>query len=115
MEGERATKAGTIEVVQHRTTYRGVEWYEGVSRSLEQFNKKDAEGITKGKYTMATSKEGRMVERCWPRNTTIWDIGGKVRKQTKEYHMTHTLQDMGIQLKQMDWSQAPNAAIKVDS
>ena len=115
-EGERATKAGTIEVVQHRTTNLGREWdYGNESRSLVQLNKKDAAGITKGRYTLATTKEGRLVERYQPGYTSIWDIGRKVKKQTKEYHMAHTLQDMGIQLRQMDWSQAPNTAVKVDS
>jgi len=114
-EGERATKAGTIEVVQHRTTSLGTEWYEDESRSLVQLNQKDAEGITKGKYTLATTEEGRLVERYQLGYTDIRNIGGKVKKQTKEYHMTHTLQEMGVHLSQVDWSQAPNATVKVDS
>ena len=86
-----------------------------MSLSLEQFNKKDAAGITKGKYTMATSKEGRIVKHFKPGNSEVWSMGRELGRQAKEYHMTHTLQEMGIRLKQVDWSKAPNAAIKVDS
>ena len=116
MEGERVTKAGTIEVVQNAATYLRREWNDRVkSRSLEQFNKKDAADITKGRYTMATSKEGRIVKRHRPGNSQIWRMGRQLGKQTKEYHMTHTLQEMGLHLSQVDWSQAPNATVKVDS
>ena len=108
---------GKIEVVQYTATFEKKMYtkHHG-GASLNQANKKDAAGITKGVYIMSTSKEGRVVKRYEPyAHRAIWKRGPEVGRQTVEYHMSHTLQDMGIQLKQMDWSLAPALTLKVEN
>lgn len=80
-----------------------------------QANKKDVANITKLKYTMTTTSQGKLIrnskpyEKCAdtkPEKKLInyYNIGDEVGKIELEYHMTHTLLDWGIQPTRLDWS-----------
>ena len=116
VDSTRSSSVGRIEVVQYTATFQKKMYTKHRGASLQQANKKDAADITKGSYIMSTSKEGRVVKRHEPyAHRAIWNRGPEVGRQSVEYHMNHTLQDMGIQLKQMDWSLAPALTLKVEN
>ena len=89
---------GTIEVERklaefahsRREVYDG--WKIG---DYSQANKKDSHDITKGEYTMPTTKEGKLVaERRKPRAHTVhcYNIGAEQGSVCVHYRMGHTLQ-----------------------
>lgn len=72
------------------------------SLDYKQATKKDASEVTKGKYTMATTKPGRCIEdlRSGGKNekVDIWSTGAELSILHVRYHMRHTLVGMGIEM-----------------
>ena len=63
--------------------------------------------MTEGKYTMSTTKKGRYVHRTRPYDVQLkklWRIGDESGRLVVNYRMGHTLQEMGVELKSIDWS-----------
>ena len=63
--------------------------------------------MTEGKYTMSTTKKGRYLHRTIPYQVQLkkmWRIGRECGRLLVNYRMGHTLQDMGISLRETDWS-----------
>ena len=94
MDSARKSKVGTIEVVRYGATYLRSEYATPTTVDFDQANKKDAQGITGGKYTMSTTKKGRVLTSRsggaeW---RGIWSMGGELGRLSVEYHMGHSLQ-----------------------
>ena len=76
---------------------------------FKQANKKDAFAKTLGKYTMSTTKKGKVLEEHTCRSSTgcemvdHWHIGMFKGELSVYYHMGYTLAEKGIQLTSMDW------------
>lgn len=94
MDSTRKSKVGTIEVVRYGATFLGSEYATPTTVDFDQANKKDAHGITGGKYTMSTTKKGRVLtSRSGEAELrSIWSIGGELGRLSVEYHMGHSLQ-----------------------
>lgn len=63
--------------------------------------------VTAGKYTMSTTKKGKLIRQIKPYDVQLkklWRIGRECGKLTVRYRMGHTLKDMGIQLRPIDWT-----------
>ena len=72
-----------------------------------QANKKDARIVTAGSYTMSTTKKGKYLNRTRPyevRLKKMWKMDAEVGRLVLNYRMGHTLEDMGITLKPIDWT-----------
>lgn len=64
--------------------------------------------MTSGDYTMSTTKKGRYIKRQRPYEVKLkkmWKIDKEVGRLCVNYRMGHTLEEMGLQLKSIDWSQ----------
>lgn len=128
VESNRTLKVGKIEVVRYEVTFTHNEMeYQGCSSGKEkefaflQANKKDVDKVTNQKYTMTTTRKGRLLrdgkpydppEKKSPKvpsprrmvSVPVYDIGDKpLGKLHVEYHMTQTLLDWGIQLIRPEW------------
>ena len=78
---------------------------------FHQANKKDAHTVTGGQYTMSTTKKGRYLNRSRPYEVKLkkmWRIESEVGHLSVNYRMGHTLEEMGIELKSVDWSTRNN-------
>ena len=74
---------------------------------FHQATKKDAFKVTEGKYTMSTTKKGRYIHRSTPYDVQLkklWRVGPESSRLTVHYRMGHTIRDMGLELKPIDWS-----------
>lgn len=63
--------------------------------------------MTAGKYTMSTTKKGRYLHRAAPYDVQLkklWKVGPECGRLTVRYRMGHTLEEMGVTIKQTDWS-----------
>lgn len=105
---ERKSEIGTIKVKRYDVTYAGkrMSSYRFNCDDFEQANKKDASEITHSKYTMSTTKKGRIVEETNPCTSEFvdhWHIGMLKGELCVYYHMGYTLAEKGIQLINMDW------------
>ena len=108
------SKVGSIEVVQYEAIYRRSEFRRWKGVSLRHGNNTDFGSNAYSNYHRATSREGKLVEGINPYNYfNIWDVGRELSRQCVEYHMTETLQDMGICLTEIDWGKAPTTYSRV--
>ncbi|XP_028392070.1 uncharacterized protein LOC114516718 [Dendronephthya gigantea] len=110
IEESRVNKVGCISVHVYEAKYKGKKMRGKFSeKSLDyiQATKKDTTIVTKGNYTMATTKPGRCIEDLAARTggkrkrsdeVDIWYKEQEVSKLDVKYHMRHTLVDMGIQM-----------------
>ena len=94
VDSTRKSKVGTIEVVRYGATFLRSEYTTPRSVDFDQANKKDAHGITGGRYTMSTTKKGRLLtsKSGGAELRSIWSIGGELGRLSVEYHMGHSLQ-----------------------
>ena len=87
---------GTIEVVRYGATFLRSEYTTPTPTSVDfdQANKKDAHSITGGRYTMSTTKKGRLLTSRSgdAKLRSKWSIGGELGRLSVEYHMGHSLQ-----------------------
>ena len=107
LESKRRSRIGTIEVVRFEASYVRDEYRPVNDTSFNQANKKDAFKVTKGKYTMSTTKKGRYIHRSTPYDVQLkklWRVGKESGRITINYRMGHTLKEMGLELKPIDWS-----------
>lgn len=64
--------------------------------------------MTSGEYTMSTTKKGRYIKRQRPYEVKLkkmWKIDQEVGRLCVNYRMGYTLEEMGLQLKPIDWTQ----------
>ncbi len=94
VEVSRKTKIGTIEVVRQAYTYIGEEMVTIGDTHFDQANKKDTGAVTKGQYTMSTTKKGKVIESRDRRQqwAKIWQPGTELGRLSVVYRMAHTLQ-----------------------
>lgn len=93
VDHSRKMRIGTIEVVRRACTYLRSELVTHSDTSFEQANKKDTKDVTKGQYTMSTTKKGRVVETLERQEwCSIWQQGEELGRVVVEYRMTHSLQ-----------------------
>ena len=107
IDSKRRSRVGTIEVVRCEASYVKEEYRPTKDTSFNQANKKDTYRVTEGKYTMSTTKKGRYLHRTIPYQVQLkkmWRIGRECGRLVVNYRMGHTLQDMGISLRETDWS-----------
>ena len=58
---------------------------------------------------MSTTKKGRYLNRQRPYEVKLkkmWQIDRELGRLVVQYHMGYTLQEMGIELKSVDWTKA---------
>ena len=56
---------------------------------------------------MSTTKKGRYIHRSTPYDVQLkklWRVGPESSRLTVQYRMGHTLQDLGLELKPIDWT-----------
>lgn len=107
LASKRQSRIGTIEIVRFEASYIREEYRPTKDVTFNQANKSDTRQVTEGKYTMSTTKKGRYVHRTRPYDVQLkklWRIGSECGRLSVNYRMGHNLQDMGIELKPMDWS-----------
>ena len=74
---------------------------------FNQASKNDALSVTNGKYTMSTTKKGKYIRRSKPYNVQLkkmWKMGRESGRLSVQYRMGHTLEDLGMKLRPIDWS-----------
>lgn len=107
LDKKRQSRIGTIEITRCEASYVKEEYREIKGVEFHQATKKDAFTVTEGKYTMSTTKKGRYIHRSTPYDVQLkklWRVGPESSRLTVHYRMGHTLQDMGLELKPIDWS-----------
>lgn len=107
LDKKRQSRIGTIEITRCDASYVKEEYREVKGVEFHQATKKDAFKVTEGKYTMSTTKKGRYIHRSTPYDVQLkklWRVGPESSRLTVHYRMGHTLQDMGLELKPIDWS-----------
>lgn len=107
LDKKRQSRIGTIEITRCEASYVKEEYREIKGVEFNQATKKDAYKVTEGKYTMSTTKKGRYIHRSTPYDVQLkklWRVGPESSRLTVHYRMGHTLQDMGLELKPIDWS-----------
>lgn len=107
IDSKRQSRIGIIEVVRCEASYVKEEYRPTKDTLFNQANKKDAYKVTEGKYTMSTTKKGRYVHRTTPYQVQLkklWRIGRECGRLVVNYRMGHTLQELGIPLRETDWS-----------
>lgn len=107
LDKKRQSRIGTIEITRCDASYVKEEYREVKGVEFHQATKKDAYKVTEGKYTMSTTKKGRYIHRSTPYDVQLkklWRVGPESSRLTIHYRMGHTLQDMGLELKPIDWS-----------
>ena len=127
MAETRGHKVGKIEVVCFETSFSHVQKLPKKSKSIDfsQANKMDVFDITQKKYTMATTRVGRLLRDGKPydkpvktegglEDRSIWNIGDEVQKIHVEYHMTQTLMDWGIQPVRPMWPEQDKGEVDLE-
>jgi hypothetical protein len=107
LDKKRQSRIGTIEITRCDASYVKEEYREVKGVDFHQATKKDAFKVTEGKYTMSTTKKGRYIHRSTPYDVQLkklWRVGPESSRLTVQYRMGHTLKDMGLELKPIDWS-----------
>ena len=107
LASKRQSRIGTIEIVRFEASYIREEYRPTKDVIFNQANKSDTQQVTEGKYTMSTTKKGRYVHRTKPYDVQLkklWRIGSECGRLAVNYRMGHNLQDMGIELRPIDWS-----------
>lgn len=107
VDNKRKGHIGKIEVVRCEASYLKEEYRPTRDITFDQANKSDALRVTDGKYTMSTTKKGRHIHRVRPYDVQLkklWRVGPECGRLTLNYRMGHTLREMGIKLREMDWS-----------
>lgn len=107
LDKKRQSRIGTIEITRCDASYVKEEYREVKGVDFHQATKKDAYKVTEGKYTMSTTKKGRYIHRSTPYDVQLkklWRVGPESSRLTVHYRMGHTLKDMGMELKPIDWS-----------
>ena len=107
IDTKRKLRIGRIEVVRCEASYLKEEYRPTKDIDFDQANKKDALGVTNGKYTMSTTKKGKYICRVRPYDVQLkklWKVGPESGRITLNYRMGHTLREMGIELKETDWT-----------
>lgn len=107
LDKKRQSRIGTIEITRCDASYVKEEYREVKGVDFHQATKKDAFKVTEGKYTMSTTKKGRYIHRSTPYDVQLkklWRVGPESSRLTVHYRMGHTLKDMGLELKPIDWS-----------
>eukprot|EP00731_Ephydatia_muelleri_P030620 Em0022g134a len=109
---------GTIEVLRHEGSFIKEEYRPVSEVPFIQASKASAQHVTGGRYTMSTTKKGRLIHRSKPYTAqlkTLWKIGRECGRLSVHYRMPHCLREMDIELKTVDWSKVLNSAKEVDS
>lgn len=107
LDKKRQSRIGTIEITRCDASYVKEEYREVKGVDFHQATKKDAYKVTEGKYTMSTTKKGRYIHRSTPYDVQLkklWRVGPESSRLTVHYRMGHTLRDMGLELKPINWS-----------
>lgn len=107
LDSERRSKIGKIEVVRKAGKFVKEEYRPISEVTFTQANKKDAHNVTGGRYTMSTTKKGRYLSRQRPYEVKLkkmWQIDRELGRLESQYRMRNSLEDMGIELKPIDWT-----------
>ncbi len=120
VKSERSGFIGKIEVSRHDAVHMDNPRHAQIfTIDFTQANKKDVNNVTKQEYTMATTRQGKLIRNGKPYDRPSASRGtdsnpypplayiqvyGEVSRLPLEYHMTHTLLDWGINLVQIDWT-----------
>ena len=107
IDDSRKSEIGTIKIVRKKGQFVKEEYRPIQDINFYQANKKDAHSVTHGHYTMSTTKKGRYLNRTRPYDVKLkklWKMDEEVGSITLHYRMGHTLEDMGLKLKDIDWN-----------
>lgn len=131
MTETRGHKVGKIEVICYEISFSHNEKRQKNSSKVDfsQANKMDVYDITKKKYTMATTRVGRLLRDGKPydkpapmkkeikelEDRSIWNVGDEVQKIHIEYHMTQTLLDWGIEPVRPMWPEKDKGTVDLET
>lgn len=104
---KRESRIGSIQVVRCEASYVKQEYRKTTDTVFHQATKKDAYRVTAGKYTMSTTKKGKLIHQVKPYDVQLkklWRIGRECGRLTVHYRMGHTLEGMGVKLRPTDWT-----------
>ena len=107
ISSKRESRIGKIEVVRCEASYVKQEYRKITDTVFNQATKKDAYKVTAGKYTMSTTKKGKLIHQVKPYDVQLkklWRIGRECGRLSVQYRMGHTLEAMGVELRPTDWS-----------
>lgn len=85
---------------------------------FNQATKKDAHSVTGGSYTMSTTRKGKYLSRTRPYDVKLkklWRIDSAVGTLSVNYRMGHSLEEMGVKLQEIDWSQCSRRTLSTTS
>eukprot|EP00040_Diaphanoeca_grandis_P011268 m.57715 g.57715 ORF g.57715 m.57715 type:complete len:255 (-) comp22426_c0_seq1:141-905(-) len=104
----RETNVGTIRCQMHKATFEETRTQVQSDKKASSFhsaNKKDANGVTKGKFTMSTTQAGKTLRTkkhtTGPRLVSIWAIGESLADIKIKYRMGDVLERMGLKEKKV--------------
>jgi hypothetical protein len=107
ISSKRESRIGSIEVIRCEASYVKQEYRTTTDTVFNQATKKDAYRVTEGKYTMSTTKKGKLIHQVKPYDVQLkklWRIGRECGRLTVHYRMGHTLEGMGVELRPTDWT-----------
>ena len=107
ISSKRESRIGSIKVVRCEASYIKQEYRKTADTVFNQATKKDAYKVTAGKYTMSTTKKGKLIHQVKPYDVQLkklWRIGRECGQLSVHYRMGHTLKGMGIELRPTDWT-----------
>lgn len=103
----QTSEVGTITIVRKKGQFVKEEYRPMSDVNFYQANKKDAYTVTRGAYTMSTTKKGKYLNRTRPYEVKLkklWRMDEEVGRVSLRYRMGHTLEEMGVKLQEADWS-----------
>ena len=118
MEPSRKSEIGKIEIVRKIGRFVREEYRPIKEVKFNQANKKDAFSVTGGNYTMSTTRKGKYLTRTRPYEVKLkklWRIDADVGSLIVHYRMGHTLEEMGIKLEEINWSNCSQRAMSTTS
>ena len=111
----RLDSVGIIKIEQYSVVYMGTYPKQPHSDiSFNQANKKDATNITRGAYTLSTTKKGRVVhnpELVCGIPFPHYKRAGYISEVSVKYMMGHSLEEKGLQLVSPPWEVTTTAKI----
>ena len=118
VEATRKSEIGKIKVVRKIGRFVKEEYRPIKEVKFSQATKKDAHSVTGGSYTMSTTRKGKYLSRTRPYDVKLkklWQIDSVAGSLNVNYRMGHSLEEMGVKLEHIDWSQCNRRTLSTAS
>lgn len=118
IEATRKSEIGKIKIIRKIGRLVKEEYRPIKEVKFNQATKKDAHSVTGGSYTMSTTRKGKYLSRTRPYDVKLkklWQIDSVAGSLNVNYRMGHSLEDMGVKLEHIDWSQCNRRTLSTAS